>query len=166
MSGYGKIKWQILKKCREDATSLVTTLFDFYALPTDFPGMHQPCADSMVQAQAVQAAFERDIGQTNFMAFLAVHEFEALLFSQPDAFGAWFDQAGLVPALQAIRDSVPSPEHIDDGATTAPSKRILKLCPRYDKVMHGSLIALDIGLGPIRQACPLFDAWVGRMEKG
>ncbi|BAY83039.1 hypothetical protein NIES267_25250 [Calothrix parasitica NIES-267] len=35
---YAKIKPQINRKCLEDAKSFVTTMFDMYALPKDFPG--------------------------------------------------------------------------------------------------------------------------------
>jgi hypothetical protein len=48
---------------------------------------------------------------------------------------------------------------------TAPSKRIQKLFPAYDKPEHPLLAAMDIGLEIIRQECPLFDAWVNRLEK-
>jgi len=87
-----------------------------------------------------------------------------LLFSAPHAFGGWFDKAGVVAALTSVRAQFASPEHINDGRDTAPSKRILELCDDYDKVMHGSLIALDIGLDAIRKECPRFDAWVQRLE--
>jgi hypothetical protein len=63
-----------------------------------------------------------------------------------------------------IRNSFETPEHIDDGRDTAPSKRILAVCDEYDKIAHGSLIAMDIGLDTIRHECPLFDAWVKRLE--
>ncbi len=39
ISSYGKIKWQVQKKCKEDTSSWVTTLVDFYGLPQDFPEM-------------------------------------------------------------------------------------------------------------------------------
>ncbi len=57
-----------------------------------------------------------------------------------------------------------TPEQINDGRTTSPSKRILSICDSYDKVAHGSLIALDIGLDTIRKQCRLFDAWVNKLE--
>ncbi|MDB9308677.1 DUF4276 family protein [Aphanizomenon sp. CS-733/32] len=67
--------------------------------------------------------------------------------------------------LQSERDLFPSPEHINDGPITAPSKRIKKCCPFYDKPLHGSLIAMDIGLDVIRQHCQHFDKWLTRLEK-
>lgn len=163
VSSYGKIKWQVENKCKEDASAWVTTLLDFYGLPTDFPAMKAP-GDSITRAKAVEEAFQNDIAQPNFLANVVVHEFEGLLFSAPDAFSDWFDEPGVVAELTEIRRGFDSPEHINEGRETAPSKRILAVCDTYDKVAHGSLIALDIGLDAIRQECPLFDAWVGRIE--
>ena len=39
VSTYGKIKNQVIRKCREDQTAWVTTMLDFYGLPTDFPDL-------------------------------------------------------------------------------------------------------------------------------
>lgn len=164
ISSYGKIKWQIERKCKEDPGAFVTTLLDFYALPTDFPMIVIAQGASIARAKIIEAAFNADIAQKNFVANLVVHEFEGLLFSSPAAFSAWFDDASLVKGLQTIRDGFDSPEHINDGKATAPSKRILKLCREYDKVVHGSLIALDIGLDIIRHECKLFDGWLKKIE--
>ena len=164
VSTYGKIKRQVERKCKEDPTAWVTTLLDFYGLPKDSPGMKESTGVSFNRGQEVVAAFQADIGQGNFIAHLLIHEYEGLLFSAPDAFGGWFDDPEVVNALTAVRNGVDSPEHINDGVTTAPSKRILGVCNQYDKVAHGSLIALDIGLDKIRQERALFDSWVRSIE--
>ncbi len=163
VSSYGKIKWQVENKCKEDPTAWVTTLLDYYGLPSDFPAMAM-AGDSMARAKAVEKAFQTDIGQLNFIANIIVHEFEGLLFSAPTAFAAWFDDADIIRTLTNVRDGFSTPEHINDGQTTAPSKRILAVCDTYDKMVHGSLIALDIGLDTICRECPLFHAWVKRLE--
>jgi hypothetical protein len=66
-------------------------------------------------------------------------------------------------ALAARRN----PEEIDDGATTAPSKRIIKLIPEYEhrKASAGPIIAEKIGLRRIRERCPHFDEWIKKMER-
>ncbi|MEA5486638.1 MULTISPECIES: DUF4276 family protein [Pseudanabaena] len=35
---------------------------------------------------------------------------------------------------------------------------------QYDKVLHGSLVALDIGLETIRRECQMFNRWIERLE--
>lgn len=163
VTSYGKIRWQINQKCRDDASAWVTTMLDFYGLPQDFPGGTAK-GSSLERARAMETAFQRDIGCRNFVAHFVVHEFEALLFSAPEAFGAWFDAPDVVQKMTAVRKAFTSPEHINDGSSSAPSKRILNICENYDKVAHGTLIALEIGLNTIRRECPLFDAWVHRLE--
>ncbi|MEA5572599.1 DUF4276 family protein [Calothrix sp. UHCC 0171] len=100
----------------------------------------------------------------NFLPNLPVHEFEGLLYTSPQAFLAWFDQ-NVVEGLQAERNEFPSPEHINDDPQTAPSKRILRSCPGYDNPLHGSLIAMDIGLDAIRGQCQHFHQWLSRLEE-
>ncbi|WP_290600261.1 DUF4276 family protein [Anabaena sp. AL93] len=41
---------------------------------------------------------------------------------------------------------------------------MLRCCPGYDKPLHGSLIAMDIGLDTIRKQCQHFDKWLTRLE--
>ena len=70
------------------------------------------------------------------------------------------------PGFQDIQDGncYDSPEHINDSPITAPSKRILRCCPGYDKPLHGSLIAMDIGLDTIRKQSQHFDKWLTKLE--
>lgn len=160
---YARVKHQVLTKCKQDSTAFVTTLIDYYALPKDFPAFTK-AGDSVANVKAAKAAFQADITLANFIANLAAHEFEGLLFSAPEVFAEWFDEEDVVDEIAKIRDQFATPEHINDGAQTAPSKRLLKVCRGYDKVTHGSLISLDIGLDAIRRECPLFDGWVEQLE--
>lgn len=165
ISTYGKVKSQIERKCKEDRNSWITTMIDFYKLPTDFPKLVTPTGlSSFEKAKLVQQSFQADIGQPNFIANLMIHEFEGLLFSKPEAFENWCDDPQVVINLKRIRCGFESPEHINEGYTTAPSKRILSIFRQYDKVLHGSLVALDIGLETIRRECPMFNSWIERLE--
>ncbi|WP_176331627.1 DUF4276 family protein [Burkholderia vietnamiensis] len=165
---YAKIRPQIEKLCRQDADAHVTTLFDLYALPGDFPGKANaayPVAGSgQRKAEFLEAEMARDIGQGNFIPNLLVHEFEALLFTQIEPFEQWTDNDNVLEPLRAVR-SVTAPEDINDDPRTAPSKRILAAMPGYQKTFHGPLIACDIGLDAMRVACPHFGAWLGAIEE-
>ena len=66
--------------------------------------------------------------------------------------------------LRGIADSFRTPEEIDDDPNSAPSKRILQLSQRYQKVLHGNIAAQRIGLTLMRQKCPHFDEWLERLE--
>ena len=84
--------------------------------------------------------------------------------------GNW-DQSRVFPYVQKheqelrrIREAFPTPEDINDNTATAPSKRIASIIPRYDKVLYGSIVAMDTELDVIRDACPRFGNWLGRLE--
>lgn len=160
---YVAIKPQLHRKCTEDRSAYVTTMFDLYRLPSDFPGKSTITAiDPYDKVEFLEGKLQEDIGHRNFIANLLLHEFEGLLFSSPDAFASWF---GDEPAEQLNRErrSFETPEHINEEPDTAPSKRILKHCNGYSKPLHGALIALDIGLDAIRRECRHFDGWIERL---
>lgn len=165
---YAKIKPQLLRLCKQDVGANVSTLFDLYALPTDFPGKtdtNYPAHGSgQKKADFLEARLAQDISQANFIPNLMVHEFEALLFVQPDKFAAWTDSKAVVSRLQTVAQAYTTPEDINDSPQTAPSKRILAVMPAYDKPVHGPLIACEIGLDAMRGACPHFNGWLGKLE--
>lgn len=166
VTSYGKIHRQITRLCKHDPKAYVTTLMDYYAFPQGRHGLEplRQERDPIAKAEALTEAFQNRIGCSNFIANLVVHEYEGLLFSFPDAFGEWFDQID-VNRLKKIRYCVATPEHIDDGVETAPSKRIRSICRGYRKTLHGPLLALSIGLDVMRRECPIFDTWLTRLEK-
>ncbi len=162
---YAKIKPQLNRKCLEDQKAFVTTMFDLYALPNDFPGFtSMPSTTNLFdKVKHLEEEMGNDIGHTNFIPNLIVHEFEGLLYSNPQAFASWFEEFS-VSTLKAERNAFPSPEHINDSPITAPSKRILACCDGYEKPLHGCLIAIDIGLDTMRQQCQHFNQWLTRLE--
>lgn len=169
VTGYGKVKPQLSRLCRQDRHASVSTLFDLYGLPRDFPGKSAagfPAHGTGEQKAAfLEAQLAADINEPNFIPYLMVHEFEALLFVKPEAFGDWTDSQGIVDSLAAIAQSHATPEHINDDPQTAPSKRIARLMPGYEKTFHGPLIAAEIGLDSLRQSCPHFNSWLLRLEQ-
>ncbi|HVJ63298.1 MAG TPA: DUF4276 family protein [Tahibacter sp.] len=167
MVSYAKTRPQIVRKCREDPRAFVSTMFDLYALPRDFPGRNAPGypagANGAAKAAFLEVQLAADIAHERFVPNIVVHEFEALLFTQPERFGPWVDDDRIVGQLQAIRrDAVP--EDINELPHTAPSKRILAAMPGYQKTLHGPLIAKDIGLDAMRAQCPHFDGWLRKLE--
>jgi len=160
---YSKLKPQIIRKCLEDRASFVTTMFDLYGLPGDFPSVHQNTDSPIIRAMSIEAELLSNVNQPNFIPNLLVHEFEALLYSDPNAFSKWFPN-DVAKTMIAEKGHFDSPEHINDSPRTAPSKRILKHRPDYEKPLHGSLIALDIGLDVMRHECKHFDRWISKIE--
>ncbi|MBA7689443.1 hypothetical protein ES703_97950 [subsurface metagenome] len=93
-----------------------------------------------------------------------MHEFEALLFSDCEAFGRAIGHPELSANFQSIRNQFPSPEEIDDSPITAPSKRVEELVKGYQKPLLGALAIRDIGLDTIRDECPHFGEWLAHLE--
>lgn len=146
----------------------VTTMIDLYGIHPEFPNLaeaekHRRSPQKRVEF--LERAFAEDIDSPRFIPCTQLHEYEAYLFSDPTHFRYVFGgRAREVTELCEIAGSR-SPELIDDGPKTAPSKRILALFPDYRKVVDGVKIAELIGLNTIRARCPHFDSWLTRLEK-
>lgn len=156
---------QLDRLCKQDPKSWVTTLFDFYALPTSFPGVEtgNDSAQNLGIAGKIETAMQKDLGHRNLKPHLQVHEFEAMLFSNPAVFAKYVDQTA-VEHLRSTANSFLTPEHINQSRETAPSKRIAEVFQGYNKILHGNLLVLDIGLPHIRKTCPHFDSWLTWLE--
>ena len=100
-----------------------------------------------------------------FIPNVIMHEFEGLLFSNPAALADAIDRPDLAQRLQSIVDECRSPEEINSSHDTLPARRIKAVNPRYQKVIHGTEAARQIGLATIRFQCPLFDQWVSKLER-
>jgi len=166
---YGKIRHQLVRLCREDPGCFISTLFDLYGLPSDFPGKidaEYPATGTGAQkAVYLEHQWEEDIDEANFISNLLIHEFEALLFTNTEKFAYWIDNASsAIASLKMTAQQYDTPEEINDNPQTAPSKRIQAVMPNYKKTLHGPLIAADIGLDSIRQACPHFQSWLQKIE--
>ena len=143
--------------------SWFTPMVDLYRLPPDVPGYDESrsISDPVRRVQFLEGALKSDLDHLRFVPYIQLHEFEALLFSDPGSFSIVFpDEADAIAKLVRIRETASNPEHIDDGAETAPSLRICNLFPQYTKTVHGPILARHIGLPRIRQECPHFNGWL------
>ena len=141
----------------------VTSLVDFYG----FRGKGSATPDQLEKIidEKVNDSIQGSWDQSRVFSYVQQHEFEGLLFSDVSAFASLIDVPdGAVDALREVRSQFPTPEDINDDRDTAPSKRIVELIPRYQKVVDGPLLAEGIGLDAIRAECPRFNAWVKRLE--
>lgn len=165
--GYIKAKRDIQTWLKQDKQAFVSTMFDYYALPGDFPQPTSPRgqASAIDWAIKLEHALAVDINDSRFIPYLQVHEFEALLFSDVQKTGNTLGASrAQLEVLQSIRAGFQTPEHINDSPHTAPSKRLVELFPKYDKPVFGSLATSHIGLGTIRQECQHFADWLRKLE--
>src|SRR5215216_1714358 len=66
-----------------------TTMIDLYAIPAEFPGLTE--AEKLrhlppKRVEALEQAFATDIGDSRFVPYIQLHEYEAYLFSDPTSF--------------------------------------------------------------------------------
>jgi hypothetical protein len=147
--------------------SWFTTMVDLYRLPSDFPGIEESrgIADPLQKVEFLEERFSSDVNHPRFVPYIQLHEFEALLFSEPRSFLLAFPSVSSELAdLEAIRGAFKTPEHIDEGNDTSPSKRICRVLPQYVKPLSGPLIAKRIGLAKLRAECRHFNNWLKRLE--
>ena len=169
ISSFSNLKRNIASWVRQDQQRDVrfTTMIDLYGLPGDFPGYGKEAkhSDPYKQVTELEENLGNEIADRRFIPYLQLHEFEALLLSNPSAFKSYFKNAN-VGALQALAKDLKSPELINTGEKTAPSKRIIEIIPQYSrlKAVAGPIIAAHTGLDKMREKCPHFHAWLSKLE--
>lgn len=164
----------MLSLLKQESDTYVTTMFDFYGMPEEWPGRgeakrlsHHNKAPHVEQAikDTVLAEFESGIDRRRLFPYIQMHEFEALLFSEPSALSHVMLDPHAEKKLRAIRDRFNTPEQINDSPITAPSKRISRLFQNYRKPLHGLLASRKITIEVMRKECPHFGEWVAAMEE-
>jgi len=171
MTTYQKAKNDLLRWMKEDqhTEARFTTMFDLYALPNDFPYFDNAYkkSDPYEKITAIETSFKEDINDYRFIPYIQLHEYEALILSEPDKFDNMFPKyEHQIETLKELVKKFKSPELINDGKETAPSKRIINEIPSYKslKKIAGVEIAEKIGLETIRTKCPHFNEWINKLE--
>ncbi|WP_028324420.1 DUF4276 family protein [Desulfatirhabdium butyrativorans] len=168
-----RLAMDVRERLLRDQQCYCTTMLDYYGLPAEFPGkaegakLHDISDKQKKVVEALAQWAGDNLGpQTSFrfIPYIQMYEFEGLLFSDPSALAGSINNIGAAEDFKKVRADFPTPEWINDNPHTAPSKRIAKLFPAYDKPEHPLMAAQDIGLDTIRRECPLFDSWVKRLE--
>lgn len=141
----------------------VTSLVDFYG----FRAKGKMTVEEL--EKHLNGKIQKKIGcgwdQRKVIPYVQKHEFESLLFSDVEAFGALMGVTEQnIRKLNEARSQFSTPEDINDHQDAAPSKRIARIVPRYEKAVDGPVLAMEIGLKTIRTKCPRFCEWVTRLE--
>jgi hypothetical protein len=165
LSTWGKIASEVHLLLRDSSITVLTTLFDYYGLPCDVPGMAtRPTGSPYDRVIHVEMAMAKAIGDPRFVPHLVLHEIEAWVLVGHDALGQLTGDSALARAAKAIVSNARGAELVNDGTDTAPSKRILGIYPRYRKTSDGPLVISDIGIDTIRKACPHADNWFSAVD--
>lgn len=167
---YETIQGDLARLMSEDASSKArfSTMVDLYALPHHFPGKAdaEHMTEAVTKVEHLEAAWATAVADRRFIPFIQLHEFEALLYCDLAELEKRIENA--TAGITALRREVGhlAPEAINEGPTTAPSKRIIRHVPAYqfNKPRVGAPAASAIGLSVLRQKCPHFSQWITKLE--
>jgi hypothetical protein len=150
---------------RDSSTTVLTTMFDYYAFPADAPGMvDRPHSSPYNRVRHVESALATAVSDSRFLPNLVLHEIEAWVLADCGRLGEVMGDRSPAAELERVVQLESSPELVDDGIDTAPSKRILNAYPQYAKTVDGPLTIADAGLDAIRKSCPHANDWLRAIE--
>lgn len=172
---FDRLKFYARNTLKQHGDAVLSTFLDLYALDTSFPAFEEAKIKSDVYARvgclenALRDAIVAHVGcrTERFLPHIQPYEYEGLLFSDVKALSAvepnWADR---LSQLAGVRASVETPEHINDGYETKPSKRLEGLLsPKYQKTLHGPRAAEHITLEVIERECAHFKTWMDALRK-
>ena len=168
LSKYSHLKKDIINTLYENDV-VVSTLVDFYRIPSDFPGYNESLSydKHSDQVNYLESKIKEDIELTqnrvfeNLVPYIQLHEFETFIFSDIMGVDALFDQSEYDRReFINITRQYENPEDINNGVNTAPSVRLKKIIKGYDKVLFGIEIIQNLGVDLIREKCPRFNSWI------
>lgn len=166
IASFRKVESDLRRLLGDTSAVAVTTMIDYYGLPSDFPGVSAIAVrrDPAARASRIEDALSAHFRDPRLRPYLSLHEFEALLLTRPEEIERAVGAPGLGTRLgEAVRHAG-GPERVNDSPETHPSRRIRDAAPTYGKLAHGPIVAERIGLEAMRGACPHFAGWLGWLE--
>lgn len=178
----GVKKWEV---ARQDIIRTLkegrycSTMFDYYALPDDWPGRVESRTRRWdAKASHVEASILDDVASVMgggfhrkyFIPYIQLHEFEALAFANVKSLAsvtsplARRSADALTDTFSKILTDAGHPEAINDSYETCPSRRISGVVPAYKKRVHGPIVTKRTGLDVLRNECTHFASWLERLE--
>ncbi len=146
---------------------------DYYGTK-EWPGLDRvpPQATPSQIARTVNDATKEEVislfsdqqAERRFIPYMAIHEFESLLFSNSSVIAEELDIS--VDDVNSVLTECGEPEAINNSLHTAPSKRLDSWSRNgaFPKITTGITIAKAIGITTIREQCPLFNKWIEKFE--
>lgn len=164
VTSFDKFKKDVQRLLGSKGRHLVTTMIDFNGLPQDFPGKASlPQGSPHRKVEFVEKAIAERFGnRRDFLPYLSLHEFEALLFASSEELPETMAEPDKAEDLARIRRAYATPEDINEK--NWPSRRIEELFPGFGKLRDGPATTSRIGLATLRRECPHFAQWLERLE--
>jgi hypothetical protein len=167
MTSFARLHRDVTSWTKQDrhADARFTTFVDLHRLPRDFPGFAEAMkkADPYVKTELLEDALSDAIPDQRFIPYIQVHEFEALIMTDPAKLAVSYpgDSTGIA-TLVDVRARYANPELID--LNNPPSKQIVTAIPAYRKTVAAAEVSQAIGVTAMRAVCPHFAEWITRLE--
>jgi hypothetical protein len=121
---WGKWEADLRRLCRDGRPDMrITTLFDLYGLPKNFPALtaHAGVGDTQKQCELLEAEMAKVIGDRRFIPYLQRHEFEALVLAGLPALELILEEPADRSGLLKLEADIANlqPEDINNGRETA-----------------------------------------------
>ena len=174
----GDVRFARVKTCvgnflKQRGDTRVGTFFDYYGLK-DWPSLDEVrSAQGLSTADIAKRLNDSAMSELSrefpaldvanrFVPFIAVHEFEALLFSDASLLASSLEID--VSDINETLRKYGSPEAINTHPDKIPSRQIEKWVDgHYIKTVQGVAIADKIGIDKMRIACPNFNNWLNSL---
>lgn len=167
----GNISFDRLK---EDATKIlknrkdcwkITTMIDLYGLKNikKFPGYDEKLKDYKL-VEKLESELKKFFNDNRFIPYFSLHEFEALLFSNVNAFKDKIPSVkddDISKLSNKLKKYKSNPELINQNK--GPSKHIEEIIIGYNKVVHGKELCKKIGIDTIKKNCKHFNDWIEKL---
>ncbi|HMU66444.1 MAG TPA: DUF4276 family protein [Cellvibrionaceae bacterium] len=159
---------------KQRSDTYVATFVDYYGIK-EWPGLDKvpPQASPTKIAEVVNletcllvaTTYPELQTHTRYIPYLAVHEFEALLFSCSETLAAKLSIK--LEQVEKVLSDCGEPEAINNSPITAPSKRLdaWVIGGKFKKTSAGISIASSIGISKMREKCPVFNTWLLALER-
>lgn len=169
---FSRVKNDIELHLKQRSNTFLTLFVDYYGMKSDWPGHVEakrhptPAGKARIinhrTKDRVNSLFANQNSDKRFIPYVAMHEFEAMLFSDPRILAEQLriPQSRVDPILEECNE----PENIDDSPQTAPSKRLEHLSSRFKKTTTGIAVLEATGLAKTRARCPIFNKWLTDIE--
>ncbi len=170
---FSRAKNDISNFLRQRKNVYVTTFIDLYGIK-EWPGKEHPqnltpekkaeYVNNETKNRIDKICNEFNININRFIPYIAIHEFESMLFSNSKILA---NNLGIdVKLIDSIISECGSPEDINNSPQTAPSKRLNGLINgEFKKTTTGIAILQEIGLKSIREKCIVFNNWINKLEQ-
>ena len=174
MTTYRRAKNDIICWLKSDSDAYVTTMFDFFQIPKDFPDYTKAMGESNHAAGAaiLEKGMRNDIQENlpsslrnRFIPYIQLHEVEALLYTDLNVIKKDYLDAKDVAAIDRLISETKDipPEEINHGEETAPSKRLMNAI-NYRKGNIPVAWLESITIPRVRDCCPHFSGWIDKLS--